>query len=306
MTIRIRGIGTALPERILTNDDLSTMMETSDEWIRSRAGIGARHVDGVTSEMAVEAGANALKAADLGPDDIGLLVLCTTTPDQRFPATSAVVQSALGLTCGAFDVNAVCAGFPYGYVTAYGIMSIPSGPDRVLLIGSDAMSTITDWTDRGTAILFGDGAAAVVMEKHEQGELLAFDLGADGNLQPILYCDHDGFIKMEGREVFKKAVRAVAQSVDKVLAKAGISPDEVDVVLPHQANIRIIEAVCQRIGIPMSKTHNVLETTGNTSGASIPLAMAKAEAAGALVPGAIVVMSGFGAGMAWGSAVVRW
>lgn len=306
MTIRIAGIGTALPEKILTNHDLAEMMDTSDEWIRTRSGIGARHVDGVTSEMAIEAGANALKAADVSPADIDLLVLCTTTPDQRFPATSAVVQSGLGLGCGAFDVNAVCAGFPYGYVTAYGIMNLPTGPDRVLLIGSDAMSSITDWTDRSTAILFGDAGAAVVMERHEQGEMLAFDLGTDGNLQPILFCDHDGFIQMEGREVFKKAVRAVAGSVDQVLAKAGITPDEVDVVLPHQANIRIIDAMCQRIGIPMEKTYNVLETTGNTSGASIPLAMARAEAEGALESGKIVLMSGFGAGMAWGSVVVRW
>jgi 3-oxoacyl-[acyl-carrier-protein] synthase-3 len=306
MTIRISGIGTALPEKVVTNDDLSEVMDTSDEWIRARSGIGSRHVDGVTSEMAIEAGANALKAADLTPADIGLLVLCTTTPDQRFPATSAVVQSGLGLTCGAFDINAVCAGFTYGYVSAYGIMNAPTGPDRILLIGSDAMSGITDWTDRGTAILFGDGAAAVVMERHEQGEMLAFDLGTDGNLQPILYCDHDGFIQMEGREVFKRAVRAVAQSVKNVLDKAGLTPDDVDVVLPHQANIRIIEAVCQRIGIPMEKTHNVIETTGNTSAASIPLTMAKADADGALEPGKIVLMSGFGAGMAWGSVVVRW
>jgi 3-oxoacyl-[acyl-carrier-protein] synthase III len=306
MTIRICGIGTSLPDKVLTNDDLSEMMDTTDAWIRARAGIGSRHVDGVTSEMAMEAGANALKAADLTPADIDLLILCTTTPDQRFPATSAVVQSGLGLTCGAFDVNAVCAGFTYGYVTAYGIMLAPSGPERVLLIGSDTMSSITDWTDRGTAILFGDGAAAVVMEKHQQGEMLAFDLGADGNLQPILYCDHDGKIQMEGREVFKRAVRAVTQSVENVLTKAGISADDIDVVLPHQANIRIIEAVCQRIGIPMEKTQNVLETTGNTSGASIPLAMAKANAEGALQPGCVVLMSGFGAGMAWGSAVVRW
>ena len=146
----------------------------------------------------------------------------------------------------------------------------------------------------------------VVLERHEQGEMLAFDLGTDGNLQPILYCDHDGFIQMEGREVFKRAVRAVAQSVKNVLDKAGLTPDDVDVVLPHQANIRIIEAVCQRIGIPMEKTHNVIETTGNTSAASIPLTMAKADADGALEPGKIVLMSGFGAGMAWGSVVVRW
>jgi 3-oxoacyl-[acyl-carrier-protein] synthase-3 len=306
VTVRIAGIGTALPERILTNHDLSEMMDTSDQWIRERAGIGSRHVGGVTSEMAIEAGANALKAADLGPGDIDLLVLCTTTPDQRMPATSAVVEAGLGLGCGAFDLNAVCAGFPYGYVAAYGMMTAPTGPERVLLIGSDAMSSIVDWTDRGTAILFGDGAAAVVMQRHEQGELLAFDFGADGNLQPILYCDHDGLIHMEGREVFKRAVRAVAQSAANVLEKAGLTPDDIDVVLPHQANIRIIEAVCQRIGIPMDKTVNVLETTGNTSGASIPLAMARAHAEGALAPGRVVLMSGFGAGMAWGSVVVRW
>jgi len=306
MTVRAAGFGTSLPEKILTNDDLATMMDTNDEWIRARAGIGARHVGGVTSQMSIEAGANALKDADLSPTDIDLLVLCTSTPDQRLPATSAVVQSALGLKCGAFDVNAVCAGFTYGYVTAYGLMNAPSGPDRVLLIGADALSPLVDWTDRGTAILFGDGAAAVVLEKHEQGELLAFDLGADGNLQSILYCDHDGQIQMEGREVFKKAVRAVTQSVENVLQKAGVEPGEVDVVLPHQANIRIIDAVAQRIGIDMDRNVTVLETTGNTSGASIPLAMAKANEEGLLEPGKLVLMAGFGAGMAWASAVVRW
>ncbi|MDW3218173.1 MAG: beta-ketoacyl-ACP synthase III [Acidimicrobiales bacterium] len=306
MTVRAIGYGTSLPPKILTNDDLAEMMDTSDEWIRARAGIGARHVGGVTSEMATEAGAAALKDADLSPADIDLIVLCTSTPDQRLPATSAVVQANLGLTCGAFDVNAVCAGFTYGYVTAYGLMTAPTGPDRVLLIGADALSPIMDWTDRGTAILFGDGAAAVVLEKHEQGELLAFDFGADGNLQPILYCDHDGFITMEGREVFKKAVRAVTQSVENVLRKAELEPGEIDVVLPHQANIRIIEAVAQRIGIPMDRNVTVLETTGNTSGASIPLAMAKAADDGLLEPGKLVLMAGFGAGMAWASAVVRW
>ena len=306
MTIRIAGVGTALPDTILTNDDLSMVMDTSDTWIRGRSGIGSRHVDGITSEMAIEAGANALKDADMSTADIGLLVLCTTTPDQRFPATSAVVQSGLGLTCGAFDINAVCAGFTYGYVSCYGVMNAPTGPDRVLLIGSDTMSSITDSTDRSTAVLFGDGAAAVVLERHEQGELLAFDLGADGNLQSILYCDHDGFIQMKGREVFKKAVRAVTKSVLGVLEQAGITADEVDVVLPHQANLRIIEAVFQRVGIPMDKAHNVIETTGNTSAASIPLCMAKAKENGALEPGKIVLMTGFGAGMAWGSVVIRW
>ncbi len=306
MAIRIAGIGTALPEKVVTNDDLAQHMDTSDTWIRERSGIGERRVGGTTSTMAIEAAQKALDAAGATPAEIGLVVLCTTTPDQTFPATSAAVCEALDLTCGAFDLNAVCAGFPYGFITAYGIMCAPGGPDKVLLIGSDAMSSIVDWTDRGTAILFGDGAGAVVMEKHEQGELLSFDLGVNGSLQSILYCDLGDTIKMEGREVFKRAVRAVTASVQAALDDAGISADEVDVVLPHQANIRIIDAMCKRIKIPMEKTYNVLEFTGNTSGASIPLAMARAQELGALEPGKIVLMTGFGAGMAWGTAVVRW
>jgi len=306
MAIRIAGIGTSLPDKIVTNDDLAQHMDTSDSWIRDRSGIGERRVGGITSTMAIEAGRGALEAAGASPDEIGLVVLCTTTPDQTFPATSALVCEALELTCGAFDLNAVCAGFPYGYVTAYGIMCAPGGPEKVLLIGSDAMSSIVDWTDRGTAILFGDGAGAVVMERHEEGELLAFDLGVNGALKSILYCDSGDTIKMEGREVFKRAVRAVTTSVENALASAGLTPDDVDVVIPHQANIRIIAAMCQRIKIPIEKTFNVLEFTGNTSGASIPLAMAKAQELGALEPGKIVIMTGFGAGMAWGTAVVRW
>ena len=306
MTIRIAGIGTNLPERIVTNDELSQTMDTSDDWIRERAGIRERHVGGVTSHMAIAAGREAMESAGVQADDIDLLILSTTSPDQRFPATSAVVQAALGLSCGAFDVNAVCAGFLYGYVTAYGLMSVPGGPDKVLLCGSDAMASLTDWSDRGTAILFGDGAGAIVLEKHEQGELLGWDLGADGNLNSILYCDHGDFIKMEGREVFKKAVRAVVRSVDMALANAGVKASEVDVFLPHQANIRIIEAVANRVGIPMDKTHNVIDHTGNTSSASIPLAMAQARDDGVLETGAIVCMTGFGGGMTWGTAVVRW
>ncbi len=306
MTIRIAGIGTNLPERIVTNEDLSQTMDTSDDWIRDRAGISERHVGGVTSEMAIAAGLDAMQSAGVSPDDIGLLILSTTSPDQRFPATSAVVQAGLGLSCGAFDVNAVCAGFLYGYVTAYGLMSVAGGPDKVLLCGSDAMASLTDWSDRGTAILFGDGAGAVVLEKHQQGELLGWDLGADGNLNSILYCDHGGFIKMEGREVFKKAVRAVVKSVNMALDNAGVQASDIDVFLPHQANIRIIEAVANRVGIPMEKTHNVIAHTGNTSSASIPLAMAQARDDGVLKPGAIVCMTGFGGGMTWGTAVVSW
>ena len=306
MTVRVAGIGTALPDKVITNLDLAQSLDTSDEWIRERAGIAERRVGGITSTLAAEAGRVALDDAGVDASDIGLLVLTTTTPDQRFPATSAVVQAELGLGCGAFDLNAVCAGFTYGYVTAHALMTAATGPERVLLIGADTLSALTDWTDRGTAILFGDGAGAVVLERHEQGELLGWDLGADGTLQSILYCDHDGWIRMEGREVFKRAVRAVVGSVEAALGRAGLTAADIDVLIPHQANIRIIEAVCARLGIPMERTHNVIEHTGNTSAASIPLALAEARDAGALVPGAVVAMTGFGAGMAWGSLVVQW
>jgi 3-oxoacyl-[acyl-carrier-protein] synthase-3 len=306
MTIRVAGIGTALPEKIVTNDELAQSIDTNDQWIRDRSGIGQRHVGGVTSELATEAGIQAIKNAGLTPDDIGLLIVCTTTPDQQLPATSAVVQRDIGLSCGAFDINAVCAGFIYSYVVAYGQMLMPGGPERVLVIGSESLSRIVDWSDRGTAILFGDGAGAAVMERHEQGEMLAYDLGSNGELQDILYADHGGHIKMEGREVFKRAVRAVSGSVEIALEKAGMTADDIDVVIPHQANIRIIEAVSQRTGLSMEKTHNVIEFTGNTSSATIPLTLAEAERNGALQPGQIVLMTGFGAGMAWGTAVVRW
>ncbi|MBT5140356.1 MAG: ketoacyl-ACP synthase III [Acidimicrobiaceae bacterium] len=306
MTIRVAGIGTALPEKIVTNDDLAQTIDTNDQWIRERSGIGQRHVGGVTSELATEAGIRAIKNAGLTPDDIGLLIVCTTTPDQQLPATSAVVQRDIGLSCGAFDINAVCAGFIYSYVMAYGQILMPGGPERVLVIGSESLSRIVDWDDRGTAILFGDGAGAAVMERHEEGEMLAYDLGSNGELQEILYADHGGYIKMEGREVFKRAVRAVSCSVEIALEKAGMTADDIDVVIPHQANIRIIEAVSQRTGLSMEKTHNVIEFTGNTSSATIPLTLAEAERNGALQPGQIVLMTGFGAGMAWGTAVVRW
>ncbi len=306
MTIRIAGIGTALPDKVVTNKDLARSIDTNDEWIRERSGIAERHVGGHTGELGAQAGAAAIEAAGLSPDDIDLLILSTTSPDQMVPGSSAVVQRDIGLTCGAFDLNAACAGFAYGYVSAYGLMSLPGGPNRVLVVGAEALSKITDWTDRGTAILFGDAGAAVVMEKHAQGEMLSFDLGADGTLQPILYADHGDYLKMEGREVFKRAVRAVGNSVDIALRRAGLGPNDVDVVLLHQANIRIIEAVCQRSGLDFNKTHNVIEYTGNTSSATIPLCLKKAEDDGALEPGRIVLLAGFGAGMTWASVVLRW
>jgi len=306
MTIRIAGIGTSLPPTIVTNHDLEQRMDTSDAWIRERSGIGERRVSGVTSEMGLEAATKAIEDAGIGASDIDFVLLATCTPDQVIPATSTQITRGLGLTCGSMDINAACAGFAYGYAAAFGLMLAPGGPDRVLVVGADAMSKVVDWTDRGTAILFGDGAGAAVLERHEQGDLLGQDFGVARDLREILYCDHAATIVMEGREVFKRAVRAVTQSVKNALDQAGLTPADIDVVLPHQANVRIIEAVCSRLDIPMEKTHNVLEHTGNTSAASIPLAMAAANEAGALQPGKIVVMTGFGAGMAWGSVVVRW
>ena len=306
MGARVAGIGTALPPKVITNDDLAATMDTSDEWIRDRTGIRERRIGWPTSTLGVEAGRMAMEQAGVTADGVDLLIVSTTTPDQRLPASSAAIGAELGLTCGAFDLNAACAGFSYGYVTATGIMGMPGGPDRVLLVGADALSPITDWTDRNTAVLFADGGGAVVLEHTENQNLLAWDLGADGRLRTILYSDHDGCIAMDGKEVFKAAVRAVSRSVLITLKRAGLTPGDVDVLLPHQANIRIIESICKRTGIPMERSYNVIEYTGNNSSASIPLAMAKADDEGALGPGRIVVMTGFGAGMTWATTVVRW
>ena len=306
MGARVTGIGTSLPEKVLTNDDLAAMMDTSDEWIRERTGVRERRIGLPTSTMGIESGRAAMEMAGVAPDDIDLLVLATTTPDQRVPGTAAVIHAELGLGCGAFDLNAACAGFTYGFVTASSLIDSPGGPERVLLIGADSLSPLTDWTDRGTAILFADGAGAVILERTDRRTLLGWDLGADGNQRRLLMGDHDSTITMEGREVFKVAVRAVSDSVVAALGRSGLGVDEVDVVLPHQANIRIIEAICKRTGLDFAKTHNVIEHTGNNCAATIPLTMAKAHAEGALQTGAVVLMTGFGAGMTWATTVVRW
>ncbi|MDE0160959.1 MAG: ketoacyl-ACP synthase III [Acidimicrobiaceae bacterium] len=306
MGARLAGIGTSLPEKVLTNDDLAQMMDTSDEWIRERTGIRERRIGLPTSSLGIESGRAAIDMAGLDPTDIDLLILSTTTPDQRVPGTAAVIHAELGLDCGAFDLNAACAGFTYGWVVAHSMLDAPGGPRRVLLVGADALSPITDWEDRGTAILFSDGGGAVVLEHTDDDTLLGWDLGADGNHRRLLMGDHDSKITMEGREVFKVAVRAVTGSVLTALDRAGMGPGDVDVLLPHQANIRIIEAICKRTGIPFERSYNTIEHTGNNSSGTIPLAMAKAHAEGALQPGAIVVMTGFGAGMSWATTVSRW
>jgi 3-oxoacyl-[acyl-carrier-protein] synthase-3 len=301
----LTGWGRALPERIITNDDLAATMDTSDEWIRERTGIHRRHIGSTTAELSIQSGRRAIEMAGIDPSSIDALVLSTTTPDRTVPATSATVQHALGLRCGAFDINAACSGFVYGLAVAQGLIAI--GSRKVLLIGTDTLSRITDWTDRNTAILFADGSGAAVLEAVDgPGDVLGWDIDADGAAEDLLYCDVGGFIHMDGKEVFRRAVRIMVDSANKSLAAAGLSIDDIAMVVPHQANIRIISAACERLGFPMSRTAVCLQDTGNTSSASIPLALFDAADAGRLHRGDLILMVGFGAGMTAASAVMRW
>jgi 3-oxoacyl-[acyl-carrier-protein] synthase-3 len=246
-----------------------------------------------------------MEAAGVGPADIDLLVLSTTTPDQMVPATASAVQDMLGLRCGAFDVNAACSGFVYGLVTAHAFARM--GKKRMLVIGCDTLSRITDYDDRGTAILFADGAGAADVEAVDgPGELLGWDLDSDGSARSILYADIGDVIRMEGREVFRRAVRVMVDSAQRSLEMAGLTPADVSMCVPHQANVRIIESANQRLGIPMEKTSVVLHRTGNTSSGSIPLALEDAVRTGRVHRGDIVLLVGFGAGMTSASAVLRW
>ena len=307
---RFTGWGLALPERVITNDELSKTMETSDEWIRERTGIHRRHVGGSTMSLSVESARKAIAMAGLQPTDIDALVLATTTPDRQVPATSAAVARELGLSCGAFDINAACSGFVYALAVAHGLIAI--GSQKVLLIGTDTLSRITDWTDRNTAVLFADGSGAAVLEAVDgPGHLLAWDLDADGSAEDLLYAEIGGNIQMDGKEVFRRAVRIMVDSAQKSLAIAGLTGDDIALVVPHQANTRIIDAACDRLGIPKERTAVVLHETGNTSSASIPLALFDAATDGAmsgrhLRDGDLVLMVGFGAGMTAASAIIRW
>ena len=303
----ITGWGTALPDKVVTNADLAARLDTSDAWIVERTGIRERRMGGTTSALAVEACERALVRAGLRGADVDLLVLATTTPDQTIPATSATVQHALGCRGGAFDLNAACAGFVYALVTVDAILQGSGG--RALVVGTDTLSRVIDHEDRSTAILFGDGSGAVVLDAAAGGEgplLLASDLGVDGSAAGLLFAEVGGTIEMEGREVFRRAVRAELDSITKVLDTAGITPDDLALFVPHQANLRIIDAVNQRLGIPTGRTALVLGRTGNTSAASIPLALCDAADAGRLHDGDLVLLSGFGAGMTWASALLRW
>ncbi|MEO8267232.1 MAG: beta-ketoacyl-ACP synthase III [Ilumatobacteraceae bacterium] len=300
----ITGWGTALGPKTLTNKDLEQMMATSDEWIVERTGIRERHVGGTTVGLSTESGRAALDMSGVDLAEIDALVLATTTPDTQW-GTAATVQNELGLRCGAFDVNAACSGFVYGLVTAHGMIAM--GARKVLLIGTDSLSRIVDWEDRNTAVLFGDGSGAVVLEAVEgPGQLLAWDLDADGSLGRLLWADVGGFIHMEGKEVFRRAVRIMVDSATKSMNHAGITADDVALVVPHQANARIIQAACDRLGIEPERSVMVLDRTGNTSSASVPLALADALDTGRVKEGDLLLLVGFGGGMTAASAVLRW
>ena len=321
--VNITGWGRALPERVVTNDDLKALFDTSDEWIFERSGIRSRraatgpfvdpqpplhppeHGLGTTGTLAVEAGRIALERAGVDPSEIGLVILCTTTPDQLIPANSAAVAAALGIGGGAMDVNAACAGFTYGLVTASGLAAV--GAERILLIGAETLTRATNFEDRTNAFLFGDGAGAVVIEAVPgEGSLLGWDLGVDGNLVPLLYAQHGSGMVMRGKEVFRRAVLATVESATASLERAKVSIDDVALFVPHQANIRIMEAAATRLGLPSERIASVIETTGNTSSASIPLALIDAVEQGRVSDGDHLLLAGFGAGMTWASAVWRW
>lgn len=301
----ITGWGIALPEKVITNDDLAKTMETTDEWIRERTGIERRHVGGSTASLSIESGQKALLMAGIDPSEVDALILSTTTPDRTVPATSARVQHQLGLRCGAFDINAACSGFVYGLVTAHGLIAM--GARNVLLIGTDTLSRITDWSDRNTAILFADGSGAALLSAVDgPGQLMGWDLDADGSAEELLYAEIGGYLRMDGKEVFRRAVRVMVDSAQKSMAAAGVTAGDITLLVPHQANIRIIRAACERLGVSMERTAVVLQETGNTSSASIPLALFDAADNHRLKSGDIVLLVGFGAGMTAASSIIRW
>jgi len=305
MGVRFTGWGIGLPENIVTNDDLSKTLDTSDEWISERTGIRERRIGSSTRELGVLAATEAMRNAGVSPSDIDVLILATTTPERMAPATAPMIANDLGMNCMAMDLNAACSGFMYGVRTAQGLLE--TGAKRILLIGAEHLSGWVDWSDRNTAVLLGDGGGAAVLEYDENvNEILSFVLGSDGASADILTAPHEGFFYMDGPEVFRRAVRVVVDSAEKAMALAGVSADQISLVVPHQANIRIIQAVCQRLGIDMERAVITLDRYGNTSSASIPLAYYDALKNGRVKSGEYALMTGFGAGMTWASAVMKW
>lgn len=310
MNAGIIGIGRCLPENILTNRDLEKSMDTSDEWIRTMTGIEERRIakdTQDTSHMAAEAAKQAIKNAGIDPADIGLILVATVTPDQPFPSVACMIQHEIGAKhAAAMDVSAACAGFMYGAITAKQFIEADVYK-YVLVVGVEKLSKITDWEDRNTAVLFGDGAGAVVMGKVSEGRgILAFELGADGTGGKHLYQDAEDHLIMNGREVFKFAVRQMGESAINVIEKAGLVKEDVDFLVPHQANIRIMEASRTRLDLPIEKMSKTVHKYGNTSAASIPISLVEDVEEGRIKDDDVVVMVGFGGGLTWGAIAMRW
>ncbi|WP_116131778.1 beta-ketoacyl-ACP synthase III [Tropicimonas sp. IMCC34043] len=322
MTIRavLRGVGHYLPERIVENAEFEASLDTSDEWIRSRSGIERRHFAApgeTTSDLATRAAEAALADAGLVADDIDVLVMATSTADLTFPSAATMVQHRIGMTGGfAYDIQAVCAGFVFGLANANALI-LSGQAKRVMVIGAETFSRILDMTDRGTCVLFGDGAGAAIFEAQEGSGttsdrgILSVDLHSDGRFREILYVDGGvstgttGVLRMEGKEVFRHAVEKLAETAHSALDKVGLCGDDVDWIVPHQANLRIIKATAQRMKLPMERVILTVQDHGNTSAASIPLALSVAKAEGKIKPGDLVVTEAIGGGLAWGSVVLR-
>ena len=316
--IGITGLGVHVPDKVMTNQELAGIVETSDEWIRERTGIRERRIaadDEALTDIALPAARAALEDSGVAPEEIDFLVCATVTPDMMFPTSSALLANELGMPrAAAYDLLAGCTGFVYAIAQAYGMLA--SGlARRALVVGGDVLSKILDWEDRSTLVLFGDGAGAVVMEPVERGGFIGFELGADGGGGEYLWYPGSGsrrfedpasFVKMNGREVFKFATRIMVHSAHGVLEECGKTVDDVDVYIPHQANKRIIDYAADKLGIPTEKTVVNVDRFGNTSSGSIPLALADARAQGRLREGALVLMTGMGAGLTWGSALIEW
>jgi 3-oxoacyl-[acyl-carrier-protein] synthase III len=317
-------VGSYAPDRVMTNDDLSELMETSDEWIVERTGIRERRIaaeEQALSDLALPAAREALEHAAVDPGTVDLIIVATVTPDMAFPSSGAILADELGAPdAAAYDLSAGCTGFMYALAQAYGMLA-GGLARRALVVGGDVLSRILDWSDRRTAVLFGDGAGAVVLDRVSEGGFLGFELGADGSGGTQLYLPAGGsrapasaetvadklhFVQMNGREVFKFATRVLVSSAEKVLAECGKTVDDVDVYVPHQANVRIIDHAAEKLGIPKEKTVVNVDRYGNTSSGSIPLALADAEAEGRLQDGALVLMTGMGAGLTWGSGLIEW
>jgi 3-oxoacyl-[acyl-carrier-protein] synthase-3 len=316
--ISITGLGCYVPDRVLSNDDLAQMVDTSDEWIMERTGIRERRIaspEQAMSDLALPACERALERAGLRGGDLDLIIMATVTPDMAFPATAAILGDVLGATDAAcYDLSAGCTGFMYALAQGYGMLA-GGLAERALVVGGDVLSKILDWNDRSTLVLFGDGAGAVVLQNVPQGGFLGFELGAEGAGGVHLWLpgsgsrvfeDPERFVKMNGREVFKFATRVLVSSAEKVLRECGKSVEEVDVYVPHQANVRIIDHAARKLGIPKERVVVNVDRYGNTSSGSIPLALADAESEGLLREGSLVLMTGMGAGLTWGSSLMEW